>query len=57
MYVGRIPADLFHRLRVENLIKPQMTEMGSGANKVRDVAWYIEPQAMQVLQQYFEKAK
>lgn len=50
MYAGRIPYDLFHRLRLEGLIRIEKTQMGA----LTDEAYVIEAEAMAILQQYFQ---
>ena len=50
MYVGHIPYDLFHRLRLEGLIRIEHTQMGA----LTDEAYVIEAEAMAILQQYFQ---
>ena len=49
-YVGRIPADLFARLKAENLIKVQKIEMGG----VVEEAYVFEAEVMPYLYQYFQ---
>jgi hypothetical protein len=50
MYSGKIPYDLFHRLRLEGLIRDEQTQMGI----VVDKAYLIEAEAMAILQHYFQ---
>jgi hypothetical protein len=51
LYVGRIPYDLFERLRLEGVIRVEQTMMGN----VVDRAYVISVEAMPLLQQYFER--
>jgi hypothetical protein len=51
MFVGKIPADLYARLKLDGLIKDEMTQMG----KVTDVAIYFDAKVMPILSQYFQK--
>ena len=50
LYAGRIPADLFNRLRIEGLIRFEQTSM----NGVVDTATVIEAEAMPLLHSYFQ---
>ncbi len=52
LFVGRIPADLFHRLYYEGFIKVEYTQMG----KVIDRAYVISAEAMPILHKYFEQS-
>jgi hypothetical protein len=52
MYVGRIPYDLYMRLKYDGLISTAVTEM----NNVRGTEIIIKAEAMPILQQYFQEA-
>jgi len=51
LYVGKIPLDLFNRLKVEGQIWTDQTQMGN----VIDRAYVISPQAMAILRRFFEE--
>ncbi len=51
LYAGRIPHDLFQRLRFDGFIRVEQTQMGN----VVDKAYMISAEAMPLLQQYFEQ--
>ena len=51
LYVARIPYDLFERLRLEQAIRVEQTQMGG----VIDKAYVISAEAMPLLQPYFQQ--